>query len=759
LSTILLSLLSLTLFNVYFLYLGGLFSSTLHKSSTLNSGQLTTGYCLALVTVLLLMLNINQIVGARNLFAILLLSFPLILFISHQKLSTTTRAFIRRDAATLFAISVSLTACIALLFDIPNYWIVEGPNHDSIIYLEGLIWALDFPTQVAGKVVDDAWHLGQCGDGGSIFIGRDCTLYRGGTYTWLAWVNLFSLEGQPGAIWLGTILGSSFSWLAVRILCHRLGVFDGLSIFVISLFCTVSTGYLSALTNSNIATSLAAYVIGFSYVLLFIKGSLTKPLLIGASIALVGHFYAESILYAGVFGVGALFGDALAISGRVSRKLKGFVLTSITAFVTFLLCGNYTVYQGVKSLFFFTGNLNLDQEWASWYLHQPNWYWISSFVSGELLGHSTIISSKPLMIIGLVIVVVAFLTNFARFKLATYALAALSIALVYVVEASQYQYGEHKILQLMGPSWQIYITAAVMSLFVVKRKLILNHGQDTRENAADVKVWFVRKGIEILIIGSVYLHGNYIYRVNQLLTSIGDQHRLHYDDLVFTEHLGEPDVVLFDDTALVTGVEQFFKTHYAAFLINLTGARTVMPNLDDNILRGGYFRNVLNGSFERSNQPPNYVLQGKGMSIEESLFKYDQIPVVSSNTFALVDVSRSGSMAKGKGWYSCEPVICWTTSGFEILVYASTPVSVDVQLGYFKAPQDSQVQVHIDNVHQGDYSTNNQYINLKVNPGMHTLKFSAMGWKTYSPLDLEMSKDSRELFAQVITVSLRNSSK
>jgi hypothetical protein len=67
--------------------------------------------------------------------------------------------------------------------------------------------------------------------------------------------------------------------------------------------------------------------------------------------------------------------------------------------------------------------------------------------------------------------------------------------------------------------------------------------------------------------------------------------------------------------------------------------------------------------------------------------------------------------------------------------------------------------VHIDNVHQGDYSTNNQYINLKVNPGMHTLKFSAMGWKTYSPLDLEMSKDSRELFAQVITVSLRNSSK
>lgn len=714
------------------------------NSRWLSALPIEVRYAALVPLIFLIALNANQWVAGNFLFPLLACVALITIVRSARNLNACDRRTALSDGISLISVQAVTLIAIFAAFEMHRYWLLEGSNHDSLIYYQGMHWATESRLFVGKETVRALWNLGVCGEGAS-WVGFNCSLYRGGTYTVAAWVQYFAPGVTGSGLYLIAGYAATFIWFSVRLLpVSIIGQYRPLAVGWLSLVVAFSTGLIGALTNSNLATVLGAASFVPIVCLAFRSDILTSVRfgLMALWCAVAAHVYAESVFYAGLF-ISLIF--LLELPNNLRSLRIGGVITLVGLLIVIVFgAGNIAVDQAFASLFMFN-ELPKDAAWFSWYLHQSNFLWIGSFIAGLLMD-----GSMPSL---LIVVAAMLITMFAVVTLmysrqtrsGVLALIGTSFLAVLYVELTGYQYGEHKIVHLLGSAWALMLVAAASRL--------LGWGgvsEPGRLSTPMVKAvgWFI-------LLGLVLIAASFSKGALSLLKSFRGPHGIDFGLSTVASYVRPGDKVLVDDTAWV-GVEKFSKTHYLTFQIHHQGAEVLLPNISSDPLRGGYFRGIRQDTFRRVGSV-DWLIQSRGHWLPSTKLISPAGTMVWENAdYRLYRVGQSPLIVAGNGWYDCEVSFCWTTSKFEIEAFVPQggQYQLLVNFALYRQPSSGKITVRSKS---GQVLTECrlpcEQIRLVLPAGWSKLVFDS-DWKITSPLEAGESADSRPLFAAIKRVEV-----
>ena len=96
-----------------------------------------------------------------------------------------------------------------------------------------------------------------------------------------------------------------------------------------------------------------------------------------------------------------------------------------------------------------------------------------------------------------------------------------------LIELKSYQYGEHKILQLVGPSWNIFISATLLVLLSKFNKPDSCNTQAA--NYGPIKLKYFSVSLLVFLL-TIYVSADYLKRSISMLRSMAHYHTIKYDD-------------------------------------------------------------------------------------------------------------------------------------------------------------------------------------------------------------------------------------
>lgn len=687
---------------------------------------------------LLISLNGNQWISGNILFPLLIVAAILAIRASVRSSIGFDRRAVLRDGMSLFFVQAVIIFIVFFAFQMHRYWLLESHNHDSLIYYYGGYWANESRLFVGSEAVRAQW-------GFDAWIGFDKPLYRGGTYTLAAWIQYFSPRPTGNALYFIAAYSATIAWFAVRL--FKISA-NGLSVAAIraslALAVALSAGVVGALVNSNFATVMggASLVMIFALALRSDIQPNIRYVLMATWCAVCAHFYGESVFYAGLllFLVMVLELPALYRTLRIAGVIRLVVLLIFIVFVF----GNIPVIQSFSSLFLFS-EIAKGGEWTSWYMHQPSIVWAGSFVAGMLMG---VTPSTPVVVSASIVTLVSAvcLICSCQFRSGVLALIVVSILSIIYVEMTSYQYGEHKILHLIGPMWALAIVASVwflMSNFHSSFSKIVAGGR--RLLAVSLFV----------IFGAIFL--NFLSNSIVLLRQMHGHHSLDFGLNTLTSFIRPGDSVLIDDIGWV-GVEKFFKAHYLAFHLQHQKAEVLMPSITSDVLRGGYQRSFV-GDTLKDAKKVDWLIKGKGHVLKEERFiaAYGEA-IWENKDFRLYRINKEPVIVAGNGWHDCEPDHCWTMAPFELETYIPSVSNFELLVNFlaFSPPENGLIVIRND---RRDiikkFSASENKIELNLPEGWSRLVFES-DWSISSPKELGLSEDPRKLFLAIQRIELKS---
>lgn len=744
------ALIGMAIVDLWIIFFGSIIFPRFPHTTDLPSMVLsrTPTYIISLGVLLLLFFNINQIAPAREPFLLLVIATPVMMICVTRKVPAELRSAAWVDFRYLLMTQTVTLISIVYFFRVPEFWLYEGPNHDSLIYYEGLIWALDHPLQVASYTVRGEWGLNTCGLGGGMWIGRDCLLYRGGTYTLSAWTQFFSPEPTGSGTYATAVYASTFIWLSFRLavtaaaLKERARLARPAVTTALAILAGLSTAWISAVLNFNLATALAggALAVSFSICILNSRSVILKSSLHGIWIGVATHLYAEALFYAV-----ALVGLAYAIEAagciypssarpRMRQIIRSALLTCCVA----LLAANFVAFQAFSSLTFFA-QIAQGGDFPAWYLRQDVWVWLGAPFAGVLVGSAP--TNLTSVLLGAFILLVTLLVLGTRRS--TYVpLASLSIVTILCITSitiRRYSYGEHKIIQILGPSWHM---AAILA-FTAMTASTVRHSLGFRPRVVLALLGFVATIIVIADFGT---------RGAALLRRFDARHGIRSNLTEVVSFFRPGDVILLDDNAWV-GVEKFQKSHYLIFLSHVSGATVVLPEIDTDPLRGGYYRAHRGNSLRNSR--PRWLVSGKGGLGLRSVFTPPGTPVYDGEDYLVYPLTERAVAVAGNGWYDCELDHCWTANPFTIEVVGaenSSPGTLEIDIQYFYPPKGAEITVQVNGKPVKGLSANMHRIRVPLDEQYSYVTVSG-NWTPISPRDLG-ENDDRKLLGMIRSVSV-----
>lgn len=699
------------------------------RSPAGDFAPLEVRYLFAFAAIVLFMLNGNQLMSGAAFFPIFTFCLVFLVLFFLKKNTSDDRRRLRFDVWSISFVQLIFLFFVVVQFDGYKYWLLEGYNHDSIIYHYGSQWANEYRMFVGSEAVWAKW-------GFDTWIGFDKSLYRGGTYTLAAWVQFFSPRSTGNALYYLVAYAGAFAWLAVKVLLRGANgsVANMLSV-VLAVLLGLSTAMVGALINSNLATLIgaASFCVVFALALRADLLLETRYAAMAAWCAIGTHFYAESIFYAALL-VFIVFAVELKTIVR-ARGWIGAVRLGLGVLAIVVVLGNVAFGQSVSSLFLFS-SIAKGGEWSSWYMHQPPLVWVGSFVAGLLVGEAP---SQSMVWLSALTTGFAFLIllRSRQHRGAAIALLLVSCLAVSYVVVNSYQYGEHKILQLLGPAWSLSIVAAFISLIRADRRLI--SGRSFLESKSFM-------GMALLACISV-VTAQFLIKSGDLLDRMTGVHSLDFGISEVAKFARPGDAVLLDDVEW-SGVEKFLKTHYVAFELLKQGAKVLLPNIDDNGLRGGYLRGVLSNTFQQADQP-HWLLSGNGQARIQKKFvgNYDA-PVWQNKDFRLYRVYKKPVVVTAGGFHDCEPSHCWTRGAFELEVFVPAAGTYQLVIDFWPLVPTKTNLLTVRRNDGGELAKVNgsdNRMNISVPAGWSRLTFDPAA-QVVSPQELGISADSRKLF-------------
>ena len=701
-------------------------------------------YVALLLLVFVILLNANQLVAGNQLFLFIAVGGLASLVISIKKMRGYELRLALFDFLSILAVQLVTLFVLIIAYKMHNYWLLESQNHDSIFYYQGLRWASESPLFVAKDAVRARWNLGDCGDASS-WIGYNCSLYRGGTYTLISWVQYFAPHSSGNGLYFIASYAATFVWFAVKLGSgnlewKKITIITCFITTLLALVVTLSSGLIGALLNSNLATVMAGSTLALIVSLALRKDLSTKAryVLMTLACTVSSHFYAESVFYAGLI-VSLLFILELRLHIRELYFVNVIRLAALLLLII-LLAGNIPLGQAFSSLLFF-GEEAKGGEWFSWYIHQFPIFWIGSFIAGLLL--NTIIS-VPIVIFATTITIlsVLLLLQSNQTRSGTLALIITSFLAVLYVEVTDYQYGEHKVIHLLGPAWSLIVVTSILRLI---------------EWDSLGKFQFYVK----YIVLCCFFSGLILFSISSLLKSylqidnMREAHGLDFGVTNLTSYIRPGDNVILDDSAWL-GVETFQKSHYLIFQLHDREAEVLMPDISGDTLRGGYFRGNRHDTFSLA-ENVDWLVKSRSYSMNDSMFnlKY-ATPTWENKDYSLFKVSEIPLAVPGNGWYQCETTHCWTLAPFVIETFAPSKdvYKLSIEFSLFNPPEKGTITVSTsDGQLLAEVNSDSKNLLVELPQGWTRLVYES-SWPISSPRELGVSEDSRRLFMAVQSVSI-----
>lgn len=715
-----------------------LVKATTCRTKWIAKNPIEVRYIAFLAFILLIALNGNQWIPGNYLFPILTIAGITAIAISIGDLTYHERKKILRDGLSLLSTQIATLSFVFIAFHSHKYWLLEAHNHDSLIYHYGSYWVSESRLFVGSEAVRAKWGF----DG---WIGFDKKLYRGGTYTLSAWMQYFSPRVTANGLYYIAVYSATMAWFAIGSLAASIkrgyGIFAN-TFFTIAV--ALSTGLIGALVNSNFATVMgsASLVVVFAVALRPDIQPKLRYWLMGAWCAVGAHFYGETVFYAGLL-IFLVFIFELTILYR-TLKLQGLIYLGVSLAFVVMFLGNIPVIQSFSSLFLFS-EIAKGGVWASWYMHQTSATWIGSFVAGLLMGSAP---SIPMVGVASVITIISAMCLLYSSQLRAAALALISVSLLAVtyVEITSYQYGEHKIIHLLGASWSLVVVAAVFSLM--------------RSGHISSSFKFLNIGRKLAAVSLVVCFGvvvsNFLSNTVLLLKKMRGHHSLDFGLTTMTSFIRPGASVLVDDMEWI-GVESFLKSHYLSFQLQYQGAKVLMPKISSNVLRGGYQRDFLNDTLKGA-RTVDWLIKSKGSkSIANTLTPAYGDPVFENKDYRLYRINKQPVIVAGDGWFNCEQDHCWTMAPFEIEIQNPSGENFELLINFstFSPPDNGLITVRdINGKIIQNISAREKQMSFKLPAGWSRLFFEP-DWSIYTPKDLGISKDPRRLFLRIQQMELK----
>lgn len=606
----------------------------------------------------------------------------------------------RSGGAELVQWTLVLVAAVAVValgvgmrVDAANYWLVETANHDTLFYFEGSRWAFDHPIYVGPDVVADTLNLGGCRLG-AVYIGNDCPVYRGGSYSLLGMALAYGGGGTANEMIIASALGSLFigvGLLPIAAMC-RSDSGNGRFLWLLALAMLVvviyfSPSMLAAAINSNVATTIGASA---AAMVLAIAASTDRcwwrrALLLGLGASLAAHCYGEAAAASVVF---AAFG--VAWGGLLNRSWLQFVKGGLLCGAAFFIASNVLIVELLQSASD-VESIASGGTWEGMYLHASPWTWVAAPFAGMVVNGNPYVSHRMLLTGWLLAALVGFGCAWVRsMRPATISFLLVSFILIAFVEVRDYAYGEHKVIQMIGPA------ACTLAAVLILNGLSVSGEAQRSRQARRGALGYVAVVFMLLLV-AIFNHVRPSMRVVEGWKGV---HGLSLDfEHDLPKAAGQAWVI---DDAGVEGFERFQKSHYVSYLAHERQAHAYLPKLDAEGMRGGYARIPL-GDTLRNAVAPRWVVQLKSFKGVTSPFEYAPGSMKMSTEYNLVDLDKADPVVavSGAGWLPCQMGGCPVASGFEIEVIVSASQSQACHLKVY-ADHASEFPSLAVVVHNGD---------------------------------------------------------
>lgn len=635
------------------------------------------------------------------------------------------------------------------MFGVRGLWLLEGPNHDSLFYFEGAQWAVHHPLRAAPVLVNAEWGLGTCRQG-AVFIGTDCAAYRGGTYSLLA-LGLALIPKPTANQMLATmalaalfpILGMLSNVAPINGAGRRSVRMQATILIAAGALLFLTPAMVGTIVNGNVATVFGASVIAMM-VLWAVTPHAThraRAVALGLAAALAGHLYGEAAAYACWVAAFGVIGDAVRL-----KRPSWIVVGGIIALACFALGMNAQLADLVRS-YLELGKMTSGGDWAGFFLSAQTYYWISSPFTGILMGGAPPVTKMALIVGGLLTVSTLAICWRNGQRVAALGVIGLTLLLVTFIEVRNYAYGEHKIIQLLGPAWTALLLVGIWHLWRGAPERGLKH----RLAAAAISALLVLQVVAFTL------------RAKELLVESMPSHALARDFAVAFDQVQPGDEVIIDDSG-TAGSEEFQKSHYIAFLLHSRRAKALFPDMDPDSLRGGYVRSILRNGLEHGGSP-DWLVQMKSDTLGtkrviDRTLQADDLETQEYTLFRINERNPEPVVVAGKGWYPCESTHCWTAPSFSVEVFVPDACQatdggaayVSLELEYFVPPSNGTLTVANGSGRMTFDASSAHSLRIPVKRGWNRLWINS-DWPEQSPRSLGMSVDGRALFAKVSRIS------
>lgn len=636
--------------------------------------------------------------------------------------------------ASIWAFTISLLAGVLVVawwnyaFASRHLWMLEGTNHDLVFFYGGAKWAMQHPLWVEQATVAREWVLGQCGQGMQ-FIGKGCIVQRNGAYSLLALSSSFIPEAGPNQV--RAMIGSAALFPVLGMLPSMAGSFGGarrwprgtVIALLLAVLCMLGTGMMLSVVNENIGTAMAGALL-----MMIVLWALTpmrslgaKWLMLGAAAGCTGVAYGEAAVHACM--VVAL---AVMVTAMWLRSWRVFLLGGVLAMLACAIVLNRMLPELIASYAQVSGIVT-QSSWPSWYIQQPFWgWWLSAPFAGLLMTAEPAVNPEAVML-GLVLMAsTAWLSiREGRWRFFVGLLAASTVLVAYV-QSHGYQYGEHKLVQVLGPAW-----VALLAW------LLLRHSRRRGRLAVVLLL--------MAILGA--MSAAYALRSRPILVSHVSSGITHaFSEAIRLPQKGDEVVI---DTSGVNGPERYVKQDFAVLELHRRGVRARIADRGDAPV--GYSDALFNDSL-RGAESPDWLLvlrqPGTGPALPPGT-----APLLEDPTFALFSL-QSGQLPlaqAGTGWHTCEEDHCWTRGAFSMETFVPEgckDARLTVDLGLLQPPAQGRIHVTINGGNAASVDGQQNEVSFPLAKGRSLIVLSP-DWQVASPQALGLSADSRPLFANV----------
>lgn len=652
-----------------------------------------------------------------------------------------------RELPLLAAVGVTCMVLATVwlkLFAANGTWFLQGDGNDMVYFFAGGAWAAGHPLMVPQELVASTFGLGDC-RAGVMLVGQGCAVTRTGSYTLMSLLPqaleglspnaaraALGLSGVPLVAGLLPLLWQRLRWQRATLAGDA---WTWCVVVAAALLVGLCTGIVGSVANGNVGTALGNAPLAMLALLAFSKPASAplKAVVLGLGCASATHLYGEALVYACVVVAAGVVADAVRFRRPLWIVSGGLLSILVLALSTNLLLRE--VYHSLVSI----GQIVQHSEWRAWYLTAPAPNWLAAPFTGIQMDGERLVSPFHLAL-GLVLASITAVLSVRRDRWApSLVLVAFSCALVVYLERTGYQYGEHKVVQMLGAIWSAALVA--MALESMGRSATPPRGLQVQQSAL----------ASIALLVAAVLSIGFMIDASKALRLRAADRALPRGFADALERVAKGDEVVIDQSA-VFNIARYIKQDYITIGTQLRGGEARLTVRQDGSIPP-HSESVRRDTFRASSSPDWLVRLSD--ATHASVFN-PQLPAVArvEGAYDLVDL-RDGAVAialSGDGWHACEADHCWSSGPYSIEAWVPAGcrgATLHVAQNFHAAPAGHVIETTVNDaspvLHAGPSAAQ---LAIALAPGWSRISV-APRWAIVSPQSLGASADPRPLFAAV----------